>query len=52
MSHVVVFNASARSHKILTTPVKYLTDVRDEACQKFGVSKEQFTLKYAAQFSI
>ncbi|KAL1595761.1 hypothetical protein SLS60_009450 [Paraconiothyrium brasiliense] len=46
MSHVVVFNAAARSHKIPTTPVKYLTEVRDEACQKFGVSKEQFTLKY------
>ncbi|KAF1971206.1 hypothetical protein BU23DRAFT_556219 [Bimuria novae-zelandiae CBS 107.79] len=46
MSHVVVFNASARSHKIPTSPVKYLTEVRDEACQKFGVSKEQFTLKY------
>ncbi|KAL5391470.1 hypothetical protein DPSP01_001334 [Paraphaeosphaeria sporulosa] len=46
MSHVVVFNASARSHKIPTTPVKYLTEVRDEACQKFGVNKEQFTLKY------
>lgn len=46
MSHVVVYNASARSFKIPTTPVKYLTEVRDEACQKFGVSKEQFTLRY------
>ncbi|KAL5428881.1 hypothetical protein PMIN04_000496 [Paraphaeosphaeria minitans] len=46
MSHVVVFNASARSQKIPTTPVKYLTEVRDEACRKFGVNKEQFTLKY------
>lgn len=45
MSHVVVFNASARSYKIPTTPIKYLTEVRDEACEKFGVSKEQFTLK-------
>ncbi|KNG49036.1 ubx domain-containing protein [Stemphylium lycopersici] len=46
MSHVVVFNSHARTHKIPTTPVKYLTEVRDEACQKFGVSKDQYTLKY------
>lgn len=46
MSHVVVFNSYARTVKIPTTPVKYLTEVRDEACQKFGVSKDQFTLKY------
>ncbi|CAO2648836.1 Nn.00g097850.m01.CDS01 [Neocucurbitaria sp. VM-36] len=46
MSHVVVFNSYARTVKIPTTPVKYLTEVRDEACQKFGVSKDQYTLKY------
>ncbi|EMD62085.1 hypothetical protein GGP41_002437 [Bipolaris sorokiniana] len=46
MSHVVVFNSYARSFKIPTTPTKYLTQVRDEACQKFGVNKDQFTLKY------
>ncbi|KAF1845671.1 uncharacterized protein K460DRAFT_366516 [Cucurbitaria berberidis CBS 394.84] len=46
MSHVVVFNSYARTIKISTTPVKYLTEVRDEACQKFGVSKDQYTLKY------
>ncbi|KAH7391910.1 GLUT4 regulating protein TUG-domain-containing protein [Pyrenochaeta sp. MPI-SDFR-AT-0127] len=46
MSHVTVFNSSARSVRIATTPVKYLTEVRDEACQKLGVSKDQFTLKY------
>lgn len=45
MSHVVVFNSSAKTVKIPTTPVKYLTDVRDEACAKFGVNKDQFTLK-------
>ena len=47
MSHVVVFNSYARTLKISTTPTKYLTEVRDEACQKFGVSKDQYTLKYA-----
>ena len=46
MSHVVVFNSYARTIKIPTTPTKYLTEVRDEACQKFGVSKDQYTLKY------
>ncbi|KAJ4370573.1 hypothetical protein N0V83_005094 [Neocucurbitaria cava] len=46
MSHVVVFNSYARTVKIPTTPVKYLTDVRDEACQKLGVNKDQYTLKY------
>ncbi|KAF2134316.1 hypothetical protein P153DRAFT_381497 [Dothidotthia symphoricarpi CBS 119687] len=46
MSHVLVFNSYARTVRIATTPVKYLTEVRDEACQKFGVAKDQFTLKY------
>ncbi|RMZ74148.1 ubx domain-containing [Pyrenophora seminiperda CCB06] len=46
MSHVVVFNSYARTFKIPTTPTKYLTEVRDEACRKFGVNKDQFTLKY------
>ncbi len=45
MSHVVVTNSFAKTFKIATTPTKYLTEVRDEACQKFGVSKDQFTLK-------
>ncbi|KAF1924366.1 uncharacterized protein M421DRAFT_72671 [Didymella exigua CBS 183.55] len=46
MSHVVVTNSFAKTFKIPTTPTKYLTEVRDEACEKFGVSKDQFTLKY------
>ncbi|EAT88989.1 hypothetical protein HBH56_069250 [Parastagonospora nodorum] len=46
MSHVLVFNSHAKTVKIPTTPIKYLTEVRDEACQKFGVSKDQFTLKF------
>lgn len=46
MSHVIVVNSYARTVKVATTPVTYLTEVRDEACQKFGVSKDQFTLKY------
>lgn len=50
MSHVVVFNSYARTFKIPTTPTKYLTEVRDEACQKFGVNKDQFTLKSVARY--
>ena len=46
MSHVVVFNSSAKSVRIPTTPVKYLTEVRDEACQKLNMSKDLYTLKY------
>ncbi|KAJ4987784.1 ubx domain-containing protein [Stagonosporopsis vannaccii] len=38
--------ANVPTFKIPTTPTTYLTEVRDEACQKFGVSKDQFTLKY------
>lgn len=45
MSHVVVFNSSAKTVKVLTNPTKYLTEVRDEACEKFKVNKEHFTLK-------
>lgn len=46
MSHVVVFNSSAKTVKIPTTPVKYLSEIRDEACQKFHLSKDHYTLKY------
>ncbi|KAF2876240.1 GLUT4 regulating protein TUG-domain-containing protein [Massariosphaeria phaeospora] len=47
MSHVIVVNASAKAVRIPTTPVKYLTEVRDEACKKFSISnKDNFTLKY------
>jgi len=45
MSHVLVFNSYAKTVKVPTTPVKYLTEVLDEACQKFGVNKDNFTLK-------
>ena len=45
MSHVVVTNSFAKTFRILTTPTKYLTEVRDEACQKFGLGKDQYTLK-------
>lgn len=46
MSHFTVVNSFARTVKIPVAPTKYLTEVRDEACQKFGVSKDQYTLKF------
>lgn len=45
MSHVVVTNSFAKTFRIPTTPTKYLTEVRDEACQKFVLGKDQYTLK-------
>jgi tether containing UBX domain for GLUT4 len=45
-SHLVIVHPSARTAKINTTPGKYLTDVRDEACLKFNLKPEQYTLKY------
>ena len=48
MSYLTVVNSYARSIKISTTPTKYLTEVRDEACYKFGVNKDQYTLKYVS----
>lgn len=52
MSHVVVFNSYAKTVRIATTPVKYLTEVRDEACQKFGISNDNFTLKYVQELIV
>jgi tether containing UBX domain for GLUT4 len=51
MSHLIVVNSYARPVKIPTTPTKYLTEVRDEACQKFGVNKDQYTLKYVPLYN-
>lgn len=46
MSHVIVISSNARTIKIPTTPAKYLTEVRDEACQKFKVNRDEHTLRY------
>lgn len=46
-SHVIVVHTTARTAKINTTPGKHLSDIRDEACQKFNVNPDQYTLKYA-----
>ncbi|ORY11195.1 GLUT4 regulating protein TUG-domain-containing protein [Clohesyomyces aquaticus] len=45
-SHLMVVNSAAKTVKIPTTPAKYLTEVRDEACKKFNINPDQFTLKY------
>ncbi|KAL9060330.1 MAG: hypothetical protein Q9162_000734 [Coniocarpon cinnabarinum] len=45
-SHLVVIDASARRHTIKTTPGKYLNDVLQEACGKFGVDPNLYGLKH------
>ncbi|KAF2499206.1 hypothetical protein BU16DRAFT_453861 [Lophium mytilinum] len=45
-SHLVIVHPSARTARIPTTPGKYLTDVRDEACNKFNLRPELYTLKF------
>jgi len=49
-SHVVVIAASARRHTVKTTPGKYLTEVLQEACQKFGLDSDQYSLKWVRMF--
>ncbi|KZF24616.1 putative UBX domain protein [Xylona heveae TC161] len=44
-SHVVVIDSSARRAVVKVTPGKFLTDVLHEACTKFGVDSNQYTLK-------
>ncbi|KAK7512298.1 GLUT4 regulating protein TUG-domain-containing protein [Phyllosticta citriasiana] len=45
-SHVVVVDSSARRATIRTTPAKALSDVLQEACTKFGIRADNYTLKY------
>lgn len=45
-SHVVVVDSSARRATIRTTPAKALSDVLQEACAKFGIRADNYTLKY------
>ena len=44
-SHVVVVHSTARTARINTTATMFLTEVRDEACRKFNLRPEQFTMK-------
>ncbi|KAK0659245.1 Tether containing UBX domain for GLUT4 [Lasiodiplodia hormozganensis] len=45
-SHVVVVDTAARTARIKTTPAKHLTEVLSEACAKFNLNPDNFTLKY------
>ncbi|KAI9720905.1 MAG: hypothetical protein M1828_005475 [Chrysothrix sp. TS-e1954] len=45
-SHVVVIDSTARRHTVKTTPTKYLSDVLQEACAKFGLDSDQYGLKH------
>ena len=44
-SHVVVIDSTARRAMVKTTPGKYLSDVLQEACTKFGLNASQYGLK-------
>jgi tether containing UBX domain for GLUT4 len=44
-SHVVVIDTSFRRHNIKVTPGKYMTDILEEACKKFGIKSSNYGLK-------
>jgi tether containing UBX domain for GLUT4 len=44
-AHVVVIDTSFRRVTIKVTPGKYMTDVLDEACTKFGIKASNYGLK-------
>ncbi|KAL4775526.1 GLUT4 regulating protein TUG-domain-containing protein [Aspergillus nidulans var. acristatus] len=48
-SHVVVLDSTARRATIKTTPGKYLTDILQEACKKFGLDASQYGLKHKSK---
>lgn len=45
-SHVVVVDTTARTARIKTTPGKHLTEVLSEACAKFNLNPDNYTLKF------
>ncbi|KAI9749443.1 MAG: hypothetical protein M4579_006870 [Chaenotheca gracillima] len=45
-SHVVVLDSTARRAVIRVTPLKHLSDVLQEACNRFGVDPSQHGLKH------
>lgn len=47
-SHVVVVDTTARTARIKTTPGKHLTEVLSEACAKFNLNPDNYTLKWVA----
>ena len=44
-SHVVVIDTSFRRVTIKVSPGKYMADVLDEACAKFGIKASNYGLK-------
>jgi tether containing UBX domain for GLUT4 len=44
-SHVVVIDTSFRRATIKVTPGKYVSDILDEACAKFGINASNYGLK-------
>jgi tether containing UBX domain for GLUT4 len=44
-SHVVVIDTSFRRTTIKITPGKYVSDILEEACAKFGLKASNYGLK-------
>ena len=44
-SHVVVIDTSFRRAQIKVTPGKYVSDILEEACTKFGLKASNYGLK-------
>ena len=44
-SHVVVIDTSFRRITIKVTPGKYVSDILEEACAKFGLNANNYGLK-------
>ena len=45
MSQITVLGPGARRHLVKVTPGKYLSEVRDEACEKLRLDASQYGLK-------
>ncbi|KAH6671223.1 GLUT4 regulating protein TUG-domain-containing protein [Halenospora varia] len=45
-AHVKVIDTSFRQHTIKVTPGKYMTEVLEEACKKFGINPNNYSIKH------
>ncbi|KAE8446929.1 hypothetical protein EG329_011560 [Mollisiaceae sp. DMI_Dod_QoI] len=45
-SHVVVIDSALRRHNVKVNPGKYMTEVLEEACKKFGLNPTNYGIKH------
>ncbi|KAH8657433.1 UBX domain protein [Tricladium varicosporioides] len=45
-AHVKVIDTSFRQHTVKVTPGKYMTEVLEEACKKFGINPNNYSIKH------